>query len=58
MDSPGAIEGYHSTAALNGTTMTREQYMEAVEKLTVADVVAAANTVTYHSSFFLKGVQA
>ena len=58
MDSPGAIEGYHSTAALNGTVLSREQYMEAVEKTTVADVVAAANTVTYHSSYFLKGVDA
>lgn len=58
MDSPGAIEGYHSTAALNGTVLSREQYMEAVEKVTCADVVAAANTVTYHSSYFLKGVDA
>jgi predicted Zn-dependent peptidase len=58
MDSPGAIEGYHSTAALNGTVLSREQYMEAVEKVTIADVVAAANTVTYHSSYFLKGVDA
>ena len=58
IDSPGAIEGYHSTAALNGTVLSREQYMEAVEKTTVADVVAAANTVTYHSSYFLKGVDA
>ena len=58
MDSPGAIEGYHSTAALNGTVLSREEYMEAVEKLTIADVAAAANTVTYHSSYFLKGVEA
>lgn len=58
MDSPGAIEGYHSTAVLNGTLLTREQYMEAVEQVTLADVVAAANTVTYHSSYFLKGVEA
>lgn len=58
MDSPGAIEGYHSTSVLNGTPMTREEYMAAVEKLTAADVAAAANTVTYHSSYFLKGVEA
>ena len=58
MDSPGAIEGYHSTSILNGTVLSREEYMEAVEKLTIDDVVAAANTITYHSSFFLKGVQA
>lgn len=54
-DTPGAIEGYYSTAALSGMGMTPAQYLEAVEGLTIEDVVAAANTVTYHSSFFLKG---
>ena len=38
--------------------MTPAQYLEAVEKLTIEEVVAAANTVTYHSSFFLKGEDA
>ncbi len=57
-DTPGAIEGYYSTAALSGMGMTPAQYLEAVEKLTTQEVVAAANTVTYHSSFFLKGEEA
>ena len=38
--------------------MENLDYMAAVEKLTAADVAAAANTVTYHSSYFLKGVEA
>ena len=56
-DSPGAIEGYYSTSALSGMGMTPAQYMEAVENLTPEQVVAAANTIAYHSSYFLKGVQ-
>ena len=35
--------------------MTPERYMEAVEKVSLADVVAAAQTVTLHSTYFLKG---
>ena len=54
-DTPGAIEGYYATAALSGMGLTPETYMEAVENLTVEQVVAAANTVTYHASHFLKG---
>ena len=57
-DTPGAIEGYYSTAALSGMAMTPAEYLEAVEKLTTQEVVAAANTVAYHSSFFLKGEDA
>ncbi len=54
-DSPGAIEGYYSTAALSGMPLTVAQYMAAVEAVTVEQVAAAARTVQYHSSFFLKG---
>lgn len=57
-DSPGAIEGYYSTAALSGLRMSIPQYREAVQAVTKEDVRAAANTVTLHSSFFLKGVGA
>lgn len=54
-DSPGAIEGYYATAHLSGLNMTPERYMEVVEKVSFADVVAAARTVTLHSTYFLKG---
>ena len=54
-DTPAAIEGYYSTAALSGMGLTPERYMEEVMALTLDQVVAAANTVTYHSSHFLKG---
>ena len=54
-DSPGAIEGYYATAHLSGLNMTPENYMEVVEKVSLADVVAAARTVTLHSTYFLKG---
>ena len=54
-DSPGAIEGYYATAALSGMNLTPESYMAAVECVNAAQVVAAARTVTLHSTYFLKG---
>ena len=54
-DSPGAIEGYYATAALSGMKMTPEEYMEAVEAVTKEQVVAAANTLQLHTTYFLKG---
>ncbi len=54
-DSPGAIEGYYATAVLSGLGLTPAEYMEALRAVTRADVVAAANTVTLHSTYFLKG---
>ena len=54
-DSPSAIEGYYATAALSGMGMSPAQYMEAVEHVTLEQVVAAANTLTLHSTYFLKG---
>ncbi len=55
-DSPGAIEGYHSTAALSGLCLDLDAYRQAVCGVQIADVVAAAKTVKLHSSFFLQGV--
>ena len=54
-DSPGAIEGYYSSAALSGIGMTPAEYMAAVEAVTREQVVAAANTLTLHTTYFLKG---
>lgn len=54
-DSPGSIEGYYATAALSGLAMTTGQYRCAVSAVTLEDVVAAANTVSPHSEFFLRG---
>lgn len=54
-DSPGAMEGFYSTAALGGLYYTHAGYMKAVENVTVADVVACAGQLNLHSSYFLKG---
>ena len=54
-DSPGAIEGYYATAAISGMKMTPEEYMKAVEAVTKEQVVAAANTLKLHTTYFLKG---
>ncbi len=55
-DSPGAIEGYYTTASLSGQKADPKAHSCAIEKVTVEDVAAAARTMTYHSSFVLKGV--
>ena len=54
-DSPGAIEGYYASAALSALNLTVPAYMEAVSKVTMEDVVAAARQMKLHSTYFLKG---
>ena len=54
-DSPGAIENYYSTAALNGMTMTPEQYAQAIRAVTREQIAEAARTVKLHTTYFLKG---
>lgn len=54
-DSPGSIEGYYATAALSGMGMTPQQYMDALQNVTREQVVAAANTLQLHTTYFLKG---
>ena len=55
LDSPGAMESFHSTAALSGMGLTREEYLRAVERVETADVVKCARTLKLHSTYFLKG---
>lgn len=54
-DAPSAIEGYYATAALSGLDMTPEAYMDAIGQVTREDVISAANTLTLHTTYFLKG---
>lgn len=54
-DGPGAMESYFSTTVLSGVDRSPEAYAQQVRQVQIADVVAAANTVRFHSSFFLKG---
>ena len=56
-DSPSAMESFFSTAALSGLNRTPEVYARQIREVTIADVVEAAKTIEYHSSFFLKGEQ-
>ena len=54
-DSPGAIEGYYATAALSGLGMAPEEHAAAIAAVTGADVARVARTLSYHSSYVLKG---
>ena len=55
-DTPGSIEGFYFTSQLSGMPYDVPGYMDAIRAVTAADVVAAANTLTEHTSYFLKGV--
>ncbi len=54
-DSPSAIEGYYASAAISGIGMDTKQFMEAVEAVTLTDVIEAAKTLQLQSVYFLKG---
>ena len=54
-DSPGSIEGYYASGALSGLGLTPEEYMDALNRVTLSDVTAAANTLKLHTTFFLRG---
>lgn len=54
-DSPGAMEAFFSTAAIGGLDRTPEGFAAQIEAVRVEDVVEAANTLRFHSAFFLKG---
>ena len=54
-DSPGSIEGYYAAGALSGLGLTPEEYMDALNRVTLSDVTAAANTLKLHTTFFLRG---
>ena len=54
-DSPGAIESYYAPGALSGLVLTPEAYMDALNQVTLSDVIAAANTLKLHTTFFLRG---
>ena len=57
-DSPGSIEGFYATSALSGLRLTPAEYMEAIYSVTIDQVVAAAQTVNLHTTYFLKGENA
>ena len=54
-DSPGAIEGYYSSAALSGLDMTPAAYMDRIAAVTKDQVRAAAQQLELHTTYILKG---
>lgn len=55
-DAPASLEGYYASAALSGLTLTPEEYIAAVERVTVQQVAEAAKKLELHTVYFLKGV--
>ena len=56
-DSPGAIEGYYSTAVLSARGRTPAEYAEALRAVTPEQIAEAAATVELRTVCFLKGVR-
>ena len=52
-DSPGAIEGYYSHAALNGLLVPPQEYMQRIAAVELPQLAQAARTLTLHSTYFL-----
>ena len=56
-DSASSIEGYYGSAALSGLSWTPEEYIRAIEAVTVQQIAEAAKTLKLHTVYFLKGVR-
>lgn len=52
-DSPSAIEGYYSSAALSGVNLTPQAHMQALNNVTCQQVAAAARSLKLHTTYFL-----
>jgi predicted Zn-dependent peptidase len=57
-DSPGSIEAYECAAAVIGAALTLEQNREMVQAVTVDQIIEAAKSLRYHTTYYLKGVEA
>lgn len=56
-DSAGSIENYYATAALSGFGLAPAAYIQKVEQVDAAAVVAMAKTLQPHTVYFLRGEQ-
>ena len=56
-DSPGAIEGYYASAAISGIGLDVGDFMDAINRVEIPDVCAAAQTLQLQAVYFLKGEQ-
>jgi predicted Zn-dependent peptidase len=54
-DSPGGIEDYYVTILLSQAQWTPVEYLAAVEKVTAQQVIEAAQALTLHTQYVLKG---
>lgn len=54
-DSPGALEGYYTTASLSGLARDLDEYIAQVEAVTVEQAVAAARNIRLHTVYVLEG---
>lgn len=56
-DSPGRMDDFAVGQACGGLTGTMEELFQTISRVTLADAVDAANTLTLDTVYFLKGVE-
>ena len=54
-DSPNAIERFYLGRIINGIDVDVADFLSILEKLTVEDVIRAANKLSLHTVYFLRG---
>jgi predicted Zn-dependent peptidase len=57
-DSPGSIESYEFVMAVGRSPLTPEEYRRRIQAVTLEQVSEAARTLTLHTTYLLKGVEA
>lgn len=57
-DAPGSIESYEFVMAVGRNPLSTEEYRQRVQSVTLDQVIEAAKSLTLHTTFFLKGVDA
>lgn len=54
-DSQGAIERFYLGRIMNGIDIDISEFLDKMDKLTIDDVIAAANRMNLHTVYFLRG---
>lgn len=57
-DSPGSIESYEFVMAVGKTPLTTEEYRLRIQSVTLEQTIEAAKTLSLHTTYFLKRVDA
>jgi predicted Zn-dependent peptidase len=57
-DAPASIESYEFVMAVGKNPLTPEEYRQRIQAVTLQQVTEAAKSLSLHTTYFLKGVEA